>query len=109
MKRVYSIFILCVVAYLLFCAGCMRFRITDSKAYETFRKKKVPLQIFDTSIDKRRLHYVIAGEDSLPTLVFIHGSPGSWSAFTNYLTDPDLLKKFRLMSIDRPGFGYSDF
>jgi pimeloyl-ACP methyl ester carboxylesterase len=41
--------------------------------------------------------------------VFIHGSPGSWDAFEKYLQDKDLLQHYRLISLDRPGFGYSDF
>jgi pimeloyl-ACP methyl ester carboxylesterase len=52
---------------------------------------------------------VQTGKDTCPTIVFIHGSPGSWDAFEKYLLDKDLCKKFRLISIDRPGFGYSDF
>jgi pimeloyl-ACP methyl ester carboxylesterase len=45
----------------------------------------------------------------LPTLFFVHGSPGSWDAYKQFLEDSDLLKKFRIVSIDRPGFGYSQF
>ena len=55
------------------------------------------------------MHYVSTGSDTLPSLIFVHGSPGSWNAFEAYLKDSDLLKHFHLMSIDRPGFGYSDF
>jgi len=45
----------------------------------------------------------------MPTIFFVHGTPGSWNAFETYLLDKDLLKKFRLVSVDRPGFGYSDY
>jgi pimeloyl-ACP methyl ester carboxylesterase len=45
----------------------------------------------------------------LPTLFFVHGSPRSWDAYKQFLEDSDLLKKFRIVSIDRPGFGYSQF
>jgi len=45
----------------------------------------------------------------LPTLFFVHGSPGSWMKFKEYLKDKDLLKKYRMVSVDRPGFGYSQF
>ncbi|MBC7890154.1 MAG: alpha/beta hydrolase [Ferruginibacter sp.] len=105
----YIIFIICVVAWLIFCAGCMRFRLSDQKAYSLFKSKNVPLKIYDTIIDNRHLHFAISGNSGLPTLVFIHGSPGSWSNYTTYMLDADLQKKFRVMSIDRPGFGYSDF
>lgn len=55
------------------------------------------------------LHYVKTGADSLPTLFFIHGSPGSWDAFKGYMMDSALFRHFRIISIDRPGFGYSNF
>jgi pimeloyl-ACP methyl ester carboxylesterase len=46
---------------------------------------------------------------TMRTIVFVHGSPGSWTAFERYMMDPVLLSKFRMVSIDRPGFGYSDY
>lgn len=56
------------------------------------------------------MHYVVAGNvDTLPTIIFIHGSPGSWDAFESYLLDKELLQHYRLISLDRPGFGYSDY
>src|SRR5665647_2658567 len=105
MKRIYVIFIFCIVACLVFCAGCMRFRLSDHKAYALFKSKNVSLKIYDTIIDNRHLHFALSGNDSLPTLVIIHGSPGSWSNYAAFMYDADLQKKFRVMSIDRPGFG----
>jgi len=68
------------------------------------------LQIMDTLIDGHRIHWVVSSRsDSLPTLVFIHGSPGSWFHYKNFMADADLGRKFRIVSMDRPGFGYSDF
>lgn len=89
--------------------SCLMFRTSDSKAVEEFAKAGIKLQTKTLIINNRKLHYVFTGADSLPTIVFVHGSPGSWDAFGQYLKDPDLLKKFRMVSIDRPGFGYSDF
>ena len=89
----------------------MRNRWSDNKAYRVFKTKNVPLTIYDTIINERHLHYAVCGNsgDSLPTLVFIHGSPGSWMNYMKYMWDADMRKKFRIIAIDRPGFGYSDF
>jgi len=87
----------------------MRNRWSDKKAYRVFRSKDVPLTIYDTVISGRHLHYAVCGSDSLPTLVFIHGSPGSWMNYMKYMWDSSMRKKFRMVAIDRPGFGYSDF
>jgi pimeloyl-ACP methyl ester carboxylesterase len=87
----------------------MRMRWSDSKAYDVFKSKHVPLQMHDTIIDGRHLHYAVSGTNDKPTLVFIHGSPGSWFHYMKFMYDSALQQKFRIVSIDRPGFGYSDF
>jgi pimeloyl-ACP methyl ester carboxylesterase len=87
----------------------MKERWSDAKAYNVFRSKQVPLEMHDTLINGHHLHYAVSGPDTLPTLVFIHGSPGSWMHYMRYMWDTALRKKFRIVAIDRPGFGYSDF
>jgi len=87
----------------------MRFRVSDEEAIADFNKAGVTLQSRTVKIRGHHLHYVFCGGDTLPTLVFIHGSPGSWNAFENYLKDSELLKHYHMISIDRPGFGYSDY
>lgn len=62
---------------------------------------------FDTEVS--RIHYVQRGDIHKPTLVFIHGTPGSWEVFSKQLEDEVLLQAFNLVSIDRPGWGSSSF
>ncbi len=38
-------------------------------------------------------------------VIFVHGTPGSAGAFAGYLRRRDLVDRFLLISIDRPGFG----
>ena len=72
----------------------MRNRWSDNKAYRVFKSKQVPLTIYDTIIDQRHLHYAVCGNgDSLPTLVFIHGSPGSWMNYMKFMWDSAIRKK----------------
>jgi len=104
----YSLALL-VIWLLLAQCFIMRNRWSDNKAYRVFKSKEVPLSIYDTLINGRHLHYAVCGPDSLPTLVFIHGSPGSWMNYMKYMWDSSMRKKFRIVAIDRPGFGYSDF
>ncbi len=54
------------------------------------------------------LNLVYSGDKKQPMILFIHGSPGSWNAWANYLDDPDLQKKFFMVAVDRPGFGKSN-
>ncbi len=53
------------------------------------------------------LHYAEAGEVGRPTVVFIHGTPGSWRALGRLLGHDELLAQARLVAIDRPGWGGS--
>lgn len=101
---------LCVLAiWLTFAQSCMKMRISDNKALQIFEKAGVPLSIQNLQVKNRQLHYVVTGKADLPTIIFIHGSPGSWEAFKDYLMDTALLRKYRMVALDRPGFGYSNF
>lgn len=59
------------------------------------------------AIGNRSINYAEIGNDSLPVVVFVHGSPGSWSAFVDFMKDTTLLKQVKMVSVDRLGFGRS--
>lgn len=101
--------LLLICCWLVLAQGCMTFRASDSKMKSRFKRNGVDLLTETEKIDGRNIHYARTGDDTLPTLVFMHGTPGSWNAFANYMNDTGLLKQFRMVSVDRPGFGYSDF
>src|ERR1051326_6344879 len=108
-KIIMRIIVVILAIWAILAQSCMRFRVSDEDAITDFSKAGVTLQSHTVQINGRHLHYVYCGADTLPTLVFIHGSPGSWNAFENYLKDTELLKHYQIISIDRPGFGYSDY
>ena len=87
----------------------MKMRMSPNKTKSFFEKAQTNFTSEKFSISEHDLHYIQTGENDKPTLVFIHGSPGSWDAFKEYLKDSLLLKKYRIIAIDRPGFGYSNF
>ena len=109
MKTTGIVLLLILSAWVIIGESCMKFRISDEAATERFSKAGVQLTIRRLNVNHRTLHYVKTGNDTLPTIVFIHGSPGSWDAFESYMRDSVLLRKYRMISVDRPGFGYSDF
>ncbi len=108
--KIISTTILLLITWIIL-ARCfiMKERISDEKGKQLFKNKNVELITKDTLIDGRHIHYAIAGDPNLPTLVFIHGSPGSWFHYMKFMYDSALLTKFRIVSFDRPGFGHSDF
>lgn len=109
LKRTGWFLLFIIAGWLVFAQAGMKFRISDAKAKQKFSKKGVTL--FTETIDANgcKLHYAKTGNDTLPTLFFVHGSPGSWMKFGKYLEDKDLLEKYRIVSVDRPGFGFSEF
>jgi len=98
-----------LIVWIILAQSCMTFRKPDSEMKAQFSKAGVELTTGSTTVRDRHIHFAKTGNDSLPTLLFIHGTPGSWDAFAGYMQDKDLLKEYRMISIDRPGFGYSDF
>ena len=108
-KKTVFIVLAILVLWVLVAPGCMTFRITDEKAIRKFSEKGLELKTQYLKLGDRAIHYVMVGSDTLPTLILIHGSPSSWNSFTAYLDDPNLLQHFRIIAIDRPGFGFSDF
>ncbi len=88
-------------------SGCMSFSITEEEAVERFRASDLDPPIFVTKeTSPGSIHFASVGEGE-STIVFVHGSPGSWSAFIRFLMDEDLRESGRLISVDRPGFGLS--
>jgi len=108
-KRILWITGTILFTWLLFAQGCMQFRKNDEEQIKEFARFHVGLKTATIESGNTHIHYAMTGSDELPTLYFLHGSPGSWDAFAAYMMDSQLLRKFRMVSIDRPGFGYSDF
>ena len=102
-------FFILVVAWIILAQCSMKFRVPDKIARESFSAADVQLFTGTFNTGHYQLHYAQTGNDTLPTLFFVHGTPGSWMKFGKYLLDEDLLKKYRMVSVDRPGFGYSQF
>ena len=61
------------------------------------------------SIGNRTIHYAEAGHRNNSPILFLHGTPGSWTAFGYYLSDGRLTSMLNMVAVDRPGFGESDY
>jgi pimeloyl-ACP methyl ester carboxylesterase len=109
LKKLLWVLAIMIIIWLILAQSCMTFKKSDEEAKEDFLKSGVKLTTATINVGNHHIHYAKTGNDSLPTLFFVHGTPGSWDAFAEYLQDKDLLNKFRMVSIDRPGFGGSDF
>lgn len=102
-------FLVFLACWIVFAQSCMKFRISDNKAKDEFTQRGLRISFHYADVNGAGVHYAKSGADSLPTLFFVHGSPGSWEAFKIYMMDTALLQHFRMISVDRPGFGYTSF
>ena len=87
----------------------IQFRKSDNELKKFFSENHIPGHIGYYTTHGRRLRYVSIGGDHLPTLVFIHGSPASMSLYRGRFSDTTILQTFRILAVDRPGYGYSGF
>lgn len=108
-NKVKSIFSLLALLYLIFCQSCMKMRMTSKETKTFFSSSKTNYVDSSLDINGYTIHYIQTGKKDASTLFFVHGSPGSWDAYKDFLKDSLLLSKFRMIAIDRIGFGYSNF
>lgn len=104
----------CVLALIIMVqSGACSFRTSDLKQTQAIVKKGQQKPIFYNyrTTDNRNIHYTYmkGQKDSLPLVIFVHGSPGSSDAFLPFLADTNLSKICQMISVDRLGFGYSEY
>lgn len=90
----------------------MQFRKSNKKVRKIFKTAPVSPEIHTISIDsgKRNFRYVkVSKSDTLPLVIFVHGAPGASDAFYDFMKDSALVDEFQMISVDRAGYGYSDF
>lgn len=104
-----AIFVLIGIALMTTLHACMSFRMSDRKIDQYFREHHIEGSRHTYSVGRKKMHYVQAGKETDPLILFVHGSPGSLSAFIHFLGDTALTNHGLVISTDRPGFGYSQF
>lgn len=67
-------------------------------------------QIHREEIFNHPTRWITTGSETADwTILFFHGAPGSWMDFEDYLIDSILQQSVRMIVIDRPGYGDSDY
>jgi len=108
-------FLLPILALSLLLSACsawmpkeVRQTLQRTSAIAVELSSKHPDLSHDYKIADRNIHYVeISQGPAKPLIIFIHGSPGDWRAWVEYLRDPELQQKSLMVAVDRPGFGGS--
>lgn len=106
--------ILTVLIASVFClSSCFllnKFVYTDKELEEHYKDKRIKPVYKNATYEGHRMHYaVLSKSDTLPLLIMIHGAPGAWYGYMT-LTDDSLLQEhFKIVSVDRLGYGKSDY
>jgi pimeloyl-ACP methyl ester carboxylesterase len=112
MKKFLIITTLIVASILLFsrCFMLSGYVYTDKELEEHYQDKAVKPEYKRTAYLNRNLHYaVMSKSDTLPLLVFVPGAPGAWYGYMNLTDDSLLQENFKIVSVDRLGYGKSGY
>lgn len=88
----------------------MSFRYSDKKLISLFKNEDLKPVIKYHEFENHSLRYLeLITNPHLPYVVFIHGAPGSSADYLEYFRDEELYSKVNIISVDRLGYGYSNF
>jgi pimeloyl-ACP methyl ester carboxylesterase len=87
--------------------GCMSFGPRPEQIAAAFHGHAAPSPV-DWRFEGKPMRAMEVGDPRLPLVVFVHGTPGDWTAFLSYLADPELTRVAHMISVDRLGFGGSE-
>lgn len=101
--------IVLIVALSQIATSCISFSKTDKEVEKYFEglSEKPVSETYE--VDGYQMHYKVLDKGQDATLVFIHGTPGSWDAFISYFKDSAYYNNAVVISPDRPGFGKSSY
>ena len=87
------------------------FRESEKSLKKKFNKigKAVQIDFVEQNGKKIRYYSPEIIDNTKPSVLFIHGAPGTGENYLKYLKDSMLLAKANLITYDRLGYGYSDF
>jgi pimeloyl-ACP methyl ester carboxylesterase len=109
-KRFYAFLLLFLGFYAAY--SFLDARMTDREFLAWVHEKNPDLQatVGYKAFPDRKIRYLQLGHQHQSTLIlFVHGAPSSSAFWRSLLLDSALLANAQLMTIDRPGYGFSGF
>ena len=97
-----------IVAFsLLLIVSFIAIKLAWSQPYTPDPVTDSSISFHKISVEGGYMNYAFAGDDSKPGIIFVHGTPGGWSAFERYLVSKYFQERFFMVSVDRFGWGES--
>ena len=109
-KRVWG-FILLTIIFTFTRTEFAKMRYNPNVLAQLVETKTSITPTFDhRQVRDKTIHFLKVGNrEELPLTILVHGSPGALNAYEGYFSNTELLEKMDMISVDRSGFGYSDF
>mgnify|MGYP001799428631 CR=1 FL=1 len=106
-RILFSFVLLLMLSQLM--TSCLQFRMSPKEVNHYFEGTAGQPELKTVEVGKRQINFAFQDNDKPVTAVFIHGAPGSWSAFVDFMKIDSLRDAVNILSVDRPGYGYSGF
>ena len=103
-----TIYILAILALLTSCHFPIRV-LSDNQIEKHYADRTSKPELKYINYKNFHVHHAIIGDSTKPLLLIIHGAPGAWYSSMKLLDDTDLQKHFHIVSVDRVGFGKSNY
>ncbi len=108
-KKRFYVFV-AFAGFMVFAYDFLELRTSDGTFVQELQNKMgYEAQVNHYDFGDRDMRYVEVGDDELPYVLFIHGSPSSSTFWISFLSDSLLLQHAKMGAVDRPGYGYSGF
>ena len=101
--------IVLIVIFSQVVSSCVSFSMSDKEFKKYYADEPIKPDAITYEVDNYQMHYKVLESGQEATIVFVHGTPGSWSAFADYLKDTAYYNQAVIVSPDRPGFGDSSY
>jgi pimeloyl-ACP methyl ester carboxylesterase len=101
------LFVISSISLLASCASRFMFTLSDADVKRRYANTDAKPSFRYIPTEVGNVYCVTKGDSTKPPLVLVHGAPGHWYSSMHFLDDKDLLKKYFIITYDRPGYGHS--
>jgi pimeloyl-ACP methyl ester carboxylesterase len=103
------VMILCCSATIFYSCNFLKLRRSDRYHISTTLKLGYNTEIKYFNIGEQKVRCLITGNPNGTNLLLLHGSPSSLSSWSTLYADSAFMNTFKIIAVDRPGYGYSNF
>jgi pimeloyl-ACP methyl ester carboxylesterase len=82
--------------------------MSDKQIDDHYKNRQTKPKLKYLSYKSYHIYYAVVGDSTKPLMIYIHGAPGAWYSSMRLLDDTVLQRNFRMIAVDRAGFGKSN-